>query len=237
MPFRSLSEYKETAQTLNCKGFELSWWQHKNAEAKTTILFIHGFPSASWDWHFQWHALKDQYNLIAMDMLGYGISDKPVPYNYKLVEQAQFYVQLLESLDVKDCHILAHDYGDSVAQELLYLYHTKKTPFKINSVTFLNGGLFSEVHRPLLTQKLLKSVMGPILIPFLNRSSLKRSFENIFGPQTPPTVEDIDVLWELLLYKQGTKAMPFILQYLDERRVRREDWLNAMQQTAVWGGR
>lgn len=233
MPYKSLAEYKSSAKYFKANEFELAWWQHLNDLSKPTILFIHGFPSASWDWHYQWHALKGDYNLIAMDMLGYGLSDKPVPYHYTLVEQAKFYAQLLDSLGVNQCHVLAHDYGDSAAQELLHLVHTEQAKFTFQSVTFLNGGLFSESHRPLLTQKLLKSPLGPLVANFLSQTSLEKSFAKIFGPDTQPDKKEIEVLWQLLEYKQGTKAMPHLIQYINERKLRREDWLNAMQKTNI----
>ena len=237
MPYQSLLDYKSHARTFKVKGtgeeFELAWWQTPFEESKPTILFIHGFPSASWNWHYQWQALKNDYNLVAMDMLGYGISDKPAPYGYKLAEQAQFFAQLLESLNIKRCHVLAHDYGDSVAQELLYLVEEKRTSFDFQSVTFLNGGLFSEAHRPLLTQKLMKGRLGPFISRFLKQSSLQTSFERIFGPHSQPSKQDIEILWHFLEYKQGTRAMPYLLKYLEERKQRRADWVKTMQTTEI----
>ena len=43
-----------------------------------TLLFLHGFPTSSWDWHKMWSLLAPSYRLIAPDFLGYGFSDKPV---------------------------------------------------------------------------------------------------------------------------------------------------------------
>lgn len=232
MPFKSLNVYRENAQFINIDGCRLAWWQHQNSE-KPFILFIHGFPSASWDWHYQWQALSADYHLIAMDMLGYGLSDKPAPHAYSLSDQAAYYLKLLEHLGVRQCHILAHDYGDSVAQQLLHLVHSKQTDLQLQSITFLNGGLFSESHRPLMTQTLLKSPMGPLLVRLLKKASLGRSFRRIFGPDTPPSDADIDTLWHLLKVNDGIKAMPYLLQYIDERKHRRNDWLTAMQATTV----
>lgn len=233
MPVKSIAEYKRSASWFKFSNFDIACWRHVAGKDKPTILFIHGFPSASWDWHYQWQALKNDYNLLALDMLGYGLSDKPAPYEYTLVEQAQIYVQWLCDLNIKRCHILAHDYGDSVTQELLHLVSTQQVNFSFDSITFLNGGLFSEVHRPLFTQTLLKSRLGPLLSGLLKRNSLERSFNKIFGEDSQPSEHDIDCLWQLLLHNQGTKAMPYILQYIDERKHRRADWVKAMQSTKI----
>lgn len=232
MPLPTLEQYQQTAQFIQIDGFNYAYWQSEQIE-KPVLLFIHGFPSASWDWHFQWQALKDDYHLIAMDMLGFGLSDKPSPYRYSIAQQALSYRQLLAHLQISGCHIVAHDYGNSVAQELLMLTHKNTINANVYSVTFLNGGLFSESHRPLFTQTLLKSKLGPWLVPLLNKNSLEKSFIKIFGSGTPPSKLDIEILWQLLQHKDGVKAMPYILQYIDERKQRRNDWVTAMQNTTI----
>ena len=261
MPTSSLEQHTQSARYFNIDGFKLAYWQHQpdsavdhrsdhtsdhtsghasdhtseKAAPQQTIVFIHGFPSASWDWHHQWQALKHRagtsYQLIALDMLGFGLSAKPYPHQYQLVDQARYIKALLARLQVTQCHLLAHDYGDSVAQELLHLAETGQTEFAIQSLTYLNGGLFSESHRPLLTQKLLLSPLGNWLVKLLNKRSLANSFHKIFGPDTPPAQHDIDTLWQLLQHQQGTRAMPGLIRYIPERAKRRADWLRAMQTT------
>lgn len=62
-------------------------------------------------------------------------------YNYTLVEQADLLTQLLLAIrHVDKVHILAHDYGDSVAQELLARHNEGSLPFKLLSVCLTNGG-------------------------------------------------------------------------------------------------
>src|SRR5204862_8296071 len=46
-----------------------------------SLLLIHGFPTASWDWHRLWPALSEQFaRVIAADMIGFGYSAKPRDY-------------------------------------------------------------------------------------------------------------------------------------------------------------
>ena len=233
MPYKSLTTYKNNARYIQLDNHRLAYWQHENEHVSETVLFIHGFPSASWDWHNQWQAMSTGFNLVAMDMLGFGLSDKPLPHQYRLTEQAGYYERLLQHLNIKHCHILAHDYGDSVAQHLLHLHQAGELSFAPRSITFLNGGLFSESHRPLLTQKLLKSPIGSLLVKLLSQDSLQRSFKKIFGAETPPERQDVQILWQLLQFNNGAAAMPSLLRYIDERKLHREDWVSAMQKTDV----
>ncbi len=72
-------------------------------------------------------------------MLGFGDSAKPVDHVYSLMEQADLQQALLAELQVdQPVHLLAHDYGGSVAQELLARHHEQRA--NIASCVFLNSG-------------------------------------------------------------------------------------------------
>ena len=225
-----LASYKTNANYASVHSHQMAYWTAGKGEV---VLLIHGFPSAAWDWHYLWPHLRQSYQLLAPDLLGYGLSDKPFPHQYSLLEQADLIEALLQQRHVKKCHILAHDYGNSVAQELLKRHHTERLSFQVSSLCFLNGGLFSESHRPLLTQKLLKGPLGPLLSRCMTKATLSKSFTRIFGSNTPPKKEEIDTLWQLLNENNGRRVLPNMLRYLDERRVHRDDWLDAMQNTKV----
>jgi len=51
-------------------------------------------------------------------MLGFGFSSK-APTKYQITEQVSAICALLEHLEVSNAHVVSHDYGDTVAQELM----------------------------------------------------------------------------------------------------------------------
>ena len=200
---------------------------------KEVILFIHGFPSAAWDWHFQWKNLARQYRLLSLDLLGFGLSDKPSNHQYSLLEQANIVQALLSKQGVKQCHILAHDYGDSVAQELLSRQDDINKAASILSICFLNGGLFASHHRPLFTQTLLKSRLGGLASYFMNKASLARGFNKIFAANSQPSAHEINTLWHLIEHNNGKRVLPKLLSYIDERNQHGKRWVESMISTAV----
>ena len=101
---------------------------------------VHGFPTSSWDWQKVWDALSHSYQLIAPDLIGFGYSDKPSGYPYSMFDQADLIEQLLTHLGILNYDILAHDVGDTVAQELLARQWERKAA-NIRSCCLLNGGL------------------------------------------------------------------------------------------------
>ncbi|NQD96071.1 alpha/beta hydrolase [Pseudomonas sp. CrR25] len=231
LPGIALADWRAEGQAFEFRGHAMRYWTAGQASAEP-LLLIHGFPTASWDWHYLWQPLSQRYRLIACDMLGFGDSAKPRGHAYSLLEQADVQQALLQRLGVAGAvHVLAHDYGDSVAQELLARHHEGR--LQLSSCVFLNGGLFPETHRPVLVQKLLLSPIGPLIGKLFNRNKLAASFAKIFGPQTQPTAQELDDFWSLIAHNDGPRVMHRLIRYMPERRAQRERWLAAMQRGGV----
>jgi len=201
--------------------------------ANRCILLLHGFPTSSYDWAKMWDLLAADDQVICLDFLGFGYSTKPYPHKYSIFEQLEICAALLAHLGINEVHILAHDYAVSVAQEGLAQQAEGKLPFKIASVCFLNGGMFSDSYHPRLIQKLLLSPMGPMMVPFVRKGSLRRNFKAIFGRDTQPTEKEIDDFWELISYNNGRRVIPGVIQYLEERQQNDRRWTNAVVQSDV----
>lgn len=232
----SFENYLKHASYSQLCGHQIAHWQSLDFQQhpdKQTIVFIHGFPSAAWDWHFQWKHLAGEYRLLSLDLLGFGLSEKPTDHQYSLLEQADIVQALLNLQGVNEYHILAHDYGDSVAQELLSRQDKIDNEAKILSICFLNGGLFASHHRPLFTQKLLKSRLGGLASHFMSKASLAKGFNKIFAKHSPPSDYEIDILWQLIEHNKGKKVLPKLLSYIDERHQHGKRWVEHMISTAV----
>ena len=143
--------WKAKGQYFSYNGHQLFYREHKKADAPWIVL-IHGFPTASWDWHHLWAPLSESYNLLALDMLGFGFSDKPRGHDYTLMEQADIHETILKEKGITHCHVLAHDYGDTVAQELLARHQERQqndhSGLDILSCCLLNGGIIPGFSSP-----------------------------------------------------------------------------------------
>ena len=229
LPEIPLCVWRKRSQMFEFRGQAIRYWTAGQGEP---LLLIHGFPTASWDWHYLWQPLAQRFRVIACDMLGFGDSAKPVNHEYSLLEQADLQEALLAHLKVEQAvHLLAHDYGDSVAQELLARHYESRV--MLASCVFLNGGLFPETHRPVLVQKLLLSPLGWMIGRAFSRDGLVKSFRQIFGPQTRPSESQMDDFWSLVESHQGPRIMHKLIGYIPERRVWRDRWVTAMQRGEV----
>jgi pimeloyl-ACP methyl ester carboxylesterase len=195
------------------------------------LLLIHGFPTSSLDWAPIWPALCAHFDVAAFDLLGFGLSSKPRGHRYTLDEQADLAIAVARHCGWRELFVLAHNYGDTVAQELLarQLGGAADAAPRIARLCFLNGGLFPETHRARPIQRLLASPLGPWLVRTMRRSSFGRSLNAIFAPAHPLSEAQIDAYWALLRHEDGIGAIPSLLAYMAERRARRARWVGALQ--------
>ena len=227
---KPLEEWRAASNAFTAHGWRIaSWTPARPDDDKPWLLLIHGFPTSSWDWTAIWPTLEKHFNLAAIDMLGFGLSEKPRNIRYRIADQADLQEAFLEQLGVGDAHILAHDYGDTVAQELLARHNEASLSFSINSLMFLNGGLFPEQHRARFIQKLGLTPLGGLIGLLFSRETLRKNFDQIFGPDSKASDEEIDGHWSLLSERGGARIFHKLLQYIPERGENRERWVGAIE--------
>ncbi|MFM0337035.1 alpha/beta fold hydrolase [Paraburkholderia fungorum] len=130
---QSTGAWKASGKYFTHRGHRIFWREEGKKDAPA-LLLIHGFPTASWDWQDVWPDLLRRYRLLTLDMIGFGYSDKPCDYTYSIMDQAGVYDEFITLPGVDEFHILAHDYGDTVAQELVARDIERSDRAKLRSV-------------------------------------------------------------------------------------------------------
>lgn len=227
----SLEDWQAAGEFITFNGHRI-FVRIDGPPAAPALLLIHGFPTASWDWCKLWPGLTAHHRVIAFDLLGLGFSAKPRGHDYRVAEQADLALAVLAHAGVSKAAVLAHDLGDTVAQELLARANDDTLPVKLQGVMLLNGGLFPETHRPVLLQRLLLSQLGPLVARLSSRAGLGASLTQIAGDEKP-TAAELDVMWALMSRDDGRLALPGLIHYMEERREQRERWVGALQQSRV----
>jgi pimeloyl-ACP methyl ester carboxylesterase len=231
MVLPSLEAWRAAGQFIEFKGHRVFVRVDGPVDAPP-LLLIHGFPTASWDWCKLWPDLARSHRLIAFDLLGLGFSAKPHGHRYRIAEQADLALAVLAHAGVRGCAVLAHDLGDTVAQELLARANAGQLPVRLRGVILLNGGLFPETHRPVFLQKLLLSPLGPLVARLSSRAKFGANMTAIAGSEKP-TEAELDAMWALLSESKGRLALPGLIRYMVERREQRPLWVGALQAPSV----
>ncbi len=79
------------------------------------VLLIHGFGASTFTWRHIVPELAQTHRVIAVDLKGFGQSDKPFDERYSVFDQAELIAQLIEDKDLRDLTIVGHSFGGGVA--------------------------------------------------------------------------------------------------------------------------
>jgi pimeloyl-ACP methyl ester carboxylesterase len=205
------------------------------------LLFLHGFPSSSYDWRLLLELLPEQ-EFVCFDFLGFGLSEKPRDHVYSLFDQADLVEGLVERLDSEQVVMVAHDMGTSVATELLARDIEGRLPFQLRSVLLLNGSMILERASLTSSQKLLRGRLGPLAARLSNERSFRNGFARLFSPDHPLPPQEAADQWSLLAYGGGNRILHKLTYYLNERVTHAERWHGALRDwkgdlELVWGMR
>ena len=204
------------------------------------MTLLHGFPSSSHDWAKVAPALAERFELLALDFLGFGASDKPPAHAYSLGEQADLVEAVWETEGVAAATVVAHDYAVSVTQELLARRAEGMLGTEIERVHFLNGGLYPDVHCPQPIQNtLLDPEQGPQVSANLNEEIFVAGLAPTFAPDYDSTA-DATQLWHSLRRDDGEKNLHLLIRYMTDRKRNEARWVGALERTDiplafVWG--
>lgn len=78
------------------------------------ILMLHGNPTWSFLYRNVIGALRDRFRCIALDLPGFGLSDRPPGYGYTPAEQTAVVGELVAGLDLRDLIVMGHDWGGPI---------------------------------------------------------------------------------------------------------------------------
>ena len=180
------------------------------------VLLLHGFPSSSYDFRGVVDRLGDRA-WLTLDFLGFGLSDKPRPHRYSLLEQADIVQQVVADIAPGPVVLLAHDMGTSVATELLARDVSGALPFEIQRAVLTNGSVIIERASLRPSQKILRGPFGPILARLTNERGFLRGFAKLFSAAHPLSDEEAQAQWALLARDDGHRIMNLLCAYLNER--------------------
>ena len=228
----SLEEWQSTGEFIEINGHSIFYIDTK--EDKPILCILHGYPTCIYDYWKALPILKQKYRVIMHDHLGFGLSDKPIEYEYQLIDQADVALKLWKQLGVDSMHLLGHDYGTSVVTDIIHRHNQKELDINLEKITLCNGSMHIELSQLRPIQKLLKSrITGPIVARLASKSTLIRNFKRIYSDATKVDAAEVDVIWEMMLHNNGRKVLSKVTRYIEQRYTYWDRWIGALKQTEL----
>ncbi|WP_181720215.1 haloalkane dehalogenase [Nocardia gipuzkoensis] len=79
-----------------------------------TILFCHGAPAWSFLYRHIVQALRHRYRCVAVDYLGFGLSERPTGFGYTIAEHTSVLGELIDHLQLDGFVVMGHDWGGPI---------------------------------------------------------------------------------------------------------------------------
>lgn len=175
-------EYPFAHNYITVDGAQLHYIDEGQGEV---LLFVHGTPSWSFEFRNVIKYLSKKYRCIALDHIGFGLSDKPAGYDYSIQNHTATLLKLINHLQLNQFTMLVHDFGGIIG-----LAAAEQIPDKISKLIILNTWCRSIQDEP--EYKKMKGILGSPLMPFLYRYfnfSAKYILPAAFGERSRLTPE------------------------------------------------
>lgn len=226
----TLKEWQALGQHLIHKGHRMFYRDEGQGEV---MLCVHGLPGGSWDWHLMWPTLTAHYRVIAPDMIGHALSEKPIDYAYSVSDQADQIEELCDQLAVTQINLLGQGSGVAAILELLARQNEQagRVP-RIQSITLLNSSLLQAATETVTEGRMLMQ-HGAEMLRQLTPEYTGNILDTFRGPLSKLTKTEVENYWELLMRAGGVEVNGKLMHFILDRREQGERWLNALKDSQI----
>jgi pimeloyl-ACP methyl ester carboxylesterase len=209
-------------------------------EQHEPLLILHGFPTASFDFHLVLDGLRANRRVYLLDFLGYGLSAKP-DIAYTLAAQADIVTAFTTEVEVDELALLTHDMGDTVGGELLARHTNGEWPVRITRRVLTNGSIYIEMAHLSAGQELLLSLPDERLAPgLIDKGAVKAGVAATFSPHSTVDDDELTAHAQLVTRDDGHLILPRLIRYIEERRRDQHRYTGAIEAHpsplhVVWG--
>jgi pimeloyl-ACP methyl ester carboxylesterase len=117
-------------QFTTIEGHRMAYHRAGNGEV---VLLVHGITTYSFIWRNVMPFLVNKYDVIAVDLLGCGDSDKPLDRSYSLTAHAGYLREFINTIGISKVHFVGHDLGGGIGQILAV-----RQPDMLHDLTVIN---------------------------------------------------------------------------------------------------
>jgi len=150
-----------------------------------TILFVHGTPEWSFGFRDLVRALKQDFHCVAVDHLGFGLSDKPGAVDYSVEAHSARLTKFIKTLSLTNITIVANDFGGGIS-----LGYAIQHQNNVRAVVLFNTWMWSLKDDPHFSKpaRVIDSWFGRFLYKNMN-APVNMIMPQAFGDKTKLTRE------------------------------------------------
>lgn len=223
-----LSDHQKNGRFVNIDGLNIFTIDKGKGPV---IVLLHGLFSTSYSFRKMVPILSENYRVIAPDLPGIGLSEKP-SWVYSHRQLAKFLSAYLDVMTDERVHLVAYDYGAPISFMLLW-----ENPEKIKTLTLISPFQTLQSLRyytPLFW--LHRKIIGNIISRFLGKKAIRLLMNRYMVSKDKQLTDDIIEDYQfLLLHGENRKNFVRMCQNIDRGVYAKKDMEEGMRK--MIGGR
>ena len=159
---------------LNLSGVHV-YCEYYLSDRKPPLVLIHGFASSMYTFSSLIPRLREHFSIIAIDLPGFGRSEKSVSFVYSFENYARIVMDCIALFHLNEVYVAGHSMGGQIA-----MYAARKDPEKIKKLVLLSSsGYLRSANK---VQKLCTYLpyFRYVVKKRVHRKNVKEYLENVF---------------------------------------------------------
>jgi pimeloyl-ACP methyl ester carboxylesterase len=163
-------------------------YQEFGDKQNPTLLLIHGYTSSVTAWRTSAPMFADKgFHVVAVDLLGFGYSEKPVAFEYSIPAQARIVARFMNRIGIGRATVVGNSYGGAVAATLALDY-----PERVEKLVLVDAVINDDPKNlPILKLASLPGV-GEAITPWLvgSKAFWKFRMRNTLAPANHHLIDE-----------------------------------------------
>lgn len=173
------------------------------------LLLVHGITTYSFIWRKLVPLLADKYELIIVDLLGCGESDKALDVEFSIKNHAKLLSQFISQLKIEKVHLVGHDVGGGICQIMAVEY-----PNQVISMTLINTVAYDFWPvQPIISMRI--PIIRQLAMATLEIGALRYIVKRGLHDSSYLTKELLELFWFPMRSREGRKAFLYFSHCLD----------------------
>jgi pimeloyl-ACP methyl ester carboxylesterase len=226
--------HSENSHFVNVDGARVHYQEFGEA-AKPPIVLIHGYTASVYVWKTAAPLLAAAgFHVFAVDLLGFGYSEKPSWFDYSIQAQARMISRFMNRLGIGRATVIGSSYGGAVALNLALDY-----PESVEKLVLVDAVCNDDVkNHPLLRLASLPGV-GEAMTPFLidSKAFLRMRMRGTLAKANHHMITDerIESIRRPLFAADGHHAVLATSRNWHANRLEQDAHLINQQTLIIWG--
>ncbi len=227
-------EHAENSHFVEIDGATIHY-QEFGERTNPTLLLIHGYTASTYVWKTVAPMFAAQkFHVVAVDLVGFGFSDKPTWFDYTIASQARVIERLMNRLGIGKATVVGSSYGGAVAATLALDYAER-----VEKLVMVGAVANDEVLDNPILKLASVPILGEIFTPFMidSKALAKTRMKRTLAPESQHLITDerVEAVIRPLKAKDAHHSVLASARNWDANRIGEDAHLINQPTLLLWG--